>query len=73
VDEGTSLLLGASVVRGEEPDQIALVAEQQTPFGIKYVVNGVIRVPVGRSVALRTIWISVGPDDPPRLVTAYPS
>jgi hypothetical protein len=50
-----------------------VVAEQQTPFGIKYVVNGVIRVPVGRSVALRTIWISDGPDDPPRLVTAYPS
>lgn len=50
-----------------------VVTEQQTKFGMKYVVDGVISSPTGRAVEVRTIWISDGPDDPPRLVTAYPS
>ena len=49
-----------------------VAAELQTPFGIKYVVDGVIDAPARRSVGLRTIWISDGADEPPRLVTAYP-
>lgn len=50
-----------------------VVAEHQTQFGIKHVVDGVIRSPTGRMMGLRTVWISDGPDDPPRLVTAYPA
>ncbi|EUA05429.1 hypothetical protein [Mycobacterium kansasii] len=37
------------------------------------VVDGVVESPCGRMVALRTVWISDGPGDVPRLVTAYPS
>jgi hypothetical protein len=48
------------------------VATQQTRFGIKYVVDGLVRAPAGRAIELRTVWISDGPEDAPRLVTAYP-
>lgn len=37
-----------------------------------HVVDGVIGAPSGRTIGLRTIWISDGAEDPPRLVTAYP-
>lgn len=49
-----------------------VVHQEQTRFGIKYVVDGTVRTPVGRTIGLRTIWIGDGPEDPPRLVTAYP-
>jgi hypothetical protein len=49
-----------------------VAAEEQTLFGTKYVVDGVIDAPARRSVGLRTIWITDGADEPPRLVTAYP-
>ncbi|MGH3682778.1 MAG: DUF6883 domain-containing protein [Natronosporangium sp.] len=50
-----------------------IVAEQDTKFGFKHVVDGVIHSPAGRAVGVRTVWISDGYDGPPRLVTAYPS
>jgi hypothetical protein len=49
-----------------------VVAEEQTPFGIKYVVDGLVQAPAGRNIELRTVWISEEPGDRPRLVTAYP-
>jgi hypothetical protein len=49
-----------------------VAAEEPTPFGLKYVVDGVIDAPARRSVGLRTIWISDQAGEPPRLVTAYP-
>lgn len=50
-----------------------IIAKQETAFGHKYVVDGVVQSPSGRMIGLRTVWISDGPDEPPRLVTAYPS
>jgi hypothetical protein len=44
-----------------------------TAYGVKSVVDGVVESPCGQMVALRTVWISDGPDGVPRLVTAYPS
>lgn len=44
-----------------------------TAYGRKMVVDGSVKTPCGRLVALRTVWISDGPDAVPRLVTAYPS
>ncbi len=49
------------------------VIKQETQFGRKHVIDGVVQSPNGRMIGLRTVWISDGPDDPPRLVTAYPS
>ncbi len=42
------------------------------PFGVKYVVDGVLRSPSGQEIGLRTIWIREKGHRFPRLVTAYP-
>lgn len=45
----------------------------ESPHGMKYVVDGDLPTPSGRSVRVRTVWI-VDPTDPrPRLITAYPA
>jgi len=49
-----------------------LVSEERTTYGVKYVVDGRLAAPTRRAVGLRTVWISEGPNDAPRLVTAYP-
>jgi hypothetical protein len=59
-------LLGLPV-RGE------VVSKSETRFGQKFVVDGVVQSPNGRMIGLRTVWITDGPGEPPRFVTAYPS
>ncbi len=44
---------------------------EQTPFGIKSVVDGLVQAPAGRNIELRSVWISQEPGDRPLLVTAY--
>jgi len=41
-------------------------------FGTKYVVDGLIQTPVGRTARLRTVWLIEVGQDVPRFVTAYP-
>jgi hypothetical protein len=49
------------------------VAEtESTPHGEKYVIDGSLMPPSGRTAALRTVWIIEANDDRPRLVTAFP-
>lgn len=40
--------------------------------GTKYVVDGLLQAPDGRSVQMRTVWIIDVGEDRPRFVTAYP-
>jgi hypothetical protein len=47
-------------------------SKKESPFGTKYVVNGLLATPDGREVNLTTVWIVEAGDDRPRLVTAYP-
>lgn len=42
------------------------------PFGVKYVVEGPLRTPDGRSPRVRSVWILETGSSAPRLVTAYP-
>lgn len=45
----------------------------ESPHGTKYVADGQLLTPSGRSVRVWTVWI-VDPTDPrPRLITAYPA
>lgn len=49
------------------------VAEiEQTPFGMKYSVDGIVETPDGRAPRIRTVWIVDKGADDTRLVTAYP-
>ena len=44
-----------------------------TGHGVKYIIDGELSIPRGRSATLRTIWIIDHGADVPRLVTAYPA
>ena len=50
-----------------------VIAVDATTYGLKMIVDGNVEAPCGRTMMLRTVWISDGPDAAPRLVTAYPS
>jgi hypothetical protein len=47
-------------------------ASLASPHGSKYIVDGAIDTPSGRSVTVRTVWIVDHNSQTPRLVTAYP-
>ncbi|MEK7248664.1 MAG: DUF6883 domain-containing protein [Chloroflexota bacterium] len=44
----------------------------ETPFGTRYVVEGTIETPVGRTPRIRSVWFVESGQDVPRFVTAYP-
>lgn len=49
-----------------------VVSTVESPFGVRYTVDGLMKAPDGRSPRVRTVWI-VSPDGTgPRLVTAFP-
>ena len=43
-----------------------------TRHGVKYLIDGAIRTPIGRPIRLRTVWIMEPNRLTPRFVTAYP-
>ena len=43
-----------------------------SPHGEKYIVDGLIETPVGKTPLVRTVWIVDLGQHTPRLVTAYP-
>ena len=64
-----SLLADALKQLGE---QSLVVRSVDSVHGTKYIVDGAIATPTGRSVEVRTIWIVDRGEQPPRLVSAYP-
>lgn len=44
----------------------------ESPHGKKYIVDGAIETPVGKTSMVRTVWIIDNGETVPRLVTAYP-
>lgn len=42
-----------------------------SPHGLKYVVDGALNTPLGKTPSVRTVWIVDAGGDIPRLVTAY--
>jgi uncharacterized protein DUF6883 len=49
-----------------------IVASMESVHGIKYIVDGRLKLPSGKSSGVRTVWIIDKGDERPRLVTAYP-
>jgi len=45
--------------------------EETSPFGRRFVVEGILKVPEGRAPMVRTVWFVERGDTVPRLVTAY--
>jgi hypothetical protein len=50
-----------------------VVKEEASPFGVRYVVEGALLAPDGRSPNVRAVWFIDTGYDKPRFVTAYPS
>lgn len=49
-----------------------VVSVSTTPFGAKYIVDGMIEGAEGRTALVRTVWIIEAGYEHPRPVTAYP-
>jgi hypothetical protein len=49
-----------------------IVKEESSPFGTRYVVEGVIDTPGGRPLNLRSVWFRDDGEEVPRFATAYP-
>jgi hypothetical protein len=46
--------------------------EESSPFGIRYVIEGPLLCPDGRSALVRTVWFIETGESEPRFITAYP-
>ncbi|NJP07856.1 MAG: hypothetical protein HC837_20670 [Chloroflexaceae bacterium] len=49
-----------------------VAATLTTPHGVKFIIEGAMPTPDGRSPQVGTVWIVATGSDTPRLVTAYP-
>lgn len=46
---------------------------EETPYGVKYALEGMLESPLGRRVCVRTVWIIPSGKTAPRFITAYPA
>lgn len=49
-----------------------VIGVEESAYGTRYMVDGIIESPDGRNPTIRTVWIVDNVDDEPRLVTAHP-
>lgn len=49
-----------------------VTSTEHSPYGNKYIVDGIIETPVGDTISLRTTWIVENGKRKPKFVTAYP-
>ena len=45
---------------------------EHSSFGTRYIVDGIITTPDGRTPTIRTVWFIRNEEDVPQFVTAYP-
>jgi hypothetical protein len=61
----------AQALQQHARDNVVTVSED-TPFGIRYVIEGPLVAPNGRQLQVRTVWFIDEGSQAPRFVTAYP-
>ena len=49
-----------------------VIETEQTPHGVRYVVDGPLKAPDGRVLNIRCAWYIDGGSETPRFVTAHP-
>lgn len=49
-----------------------LAREEPSPFGRRFIVEGIMHMPDGRTPFVRTVWFLRANETAPRFVTAYP-
>lgn len=60
-----------ALIRHGQTGQVTSVIA--TEFGFKYVVQGPLTTPAGRTPSFLSVWFVARADHAPRLVTAYPA
>lgn len=51
---------------------LEITRTERSPFGTRYIVEGIIHTPDARDPLIRSVWFTHDDDDTPRFVTAYP-
>jgi len=69
-DETNAKSLEKSIMAIAQTEDVKQITK--SPYGTKYVVDGSIISPEGKSIGLRTFWIIEFGEEYPRFVTAYP-
>jgi hypothetical protein len=49
-----------------------VISRVDSKHGAKYIIDGLVDTPSGRTANVRTVWIIDAGEETPRLVTAYP-
>jgi len=62
--------LAEALIRHAGDHEVA--TEEDSPFGVRYVVDGTMTMADGRDAMVRTVWFIDSGTDVPRFVTAYP-
>jgi len=62
-------LAEALLIHAEQHD---VAKQEETPFGTRYVIEGVLSTPTDRTPQVRVVWFISNDTTEPRLVTAYP-
>ena len=63
-------LLAEALLRHAADHELARI--ESSPFGTRYVIEGIISTLDGRAPFMRTVWFIATDEDIPRFVTAYP-
>lgn len=62
--------LASALLRHTQEHEVARV--ESSPFGTRYVVEGTIETPSGRTPTIRSVWFTETNENTPRFITAYP-
>ncbi len=62
--------LADALIRHAKEHEIAKA--EATPFGVRYVIEGALTAPDGRTPSVRVVWFISNESSEPYLVTAYP-
>ena len=68
VHDADMLEQGLIAIAQEQP----VVEVVTSPYGTKYIIDGPLTAPNGRTIHIRTVWIIENNVSEPRFVTAYP-
>ena len=63
-------MLANALLRHAKENDVAEI--EPSPFGTRYVIDGIIQSPDGRRPAIRSIWFIESGEQIPHLVSAYP-
>jgi hypothetical protein len=62
--------MAASLLQHAADHEIA--TEEESPFGKRYAVDGIMDMPDGRTATIRTVWFIEAGEATARFVTSYP-